>query len=150
MKLKQWLQISKDAAMAWVDDFAPSMGAAISYYTMFSLAPLLVLVIAIAGLAFGAEAVRGQISSQLSSLMGADTAEAIEAMVESATLSDKGWWAGALSVALSIMASMASAVSAPIKLESWLEIWPRTASAPKASPAMAMTSTRSGARENIV
>lgn len=120
MKLKQWLQISKDAAMAWVDDFAPSMGAAISYYTMFSLAPLLVLVIAIAGLAFGAEAVRGQISSQLSSLMGADTAEAIEAMVESATLSDKGWWAGALSVVVLIV----GATSVFAELQSALDrIW---------------------------
>ncbi len=98
MKLSQWFQVCKDTVRAWSDDFAPSMGAAISYYTVFSLAPLLVLVIAIAGLAFGAEAVRGQIAGQLSSLMGQDTAQAIEGMIESATVSDNGWWASALSV----------------------------------------------------
>ena len=60
------LRLCKDAVMAWIDDFAPSMGAAISYYTMFSLAPLLVIVIAVAGTLFGAEAVQGQIAAQLS------------------------------------------------------------------------------------
>jgi len=59
MKLSQWAGICKKAVVAWSEDFAPSMGAAISYYTIFSLAPLLVLVIAVAGLAFGAEAVQG-------------------------------------------------------------------------------------------
>ena len=49
--------------MAWVDDLAPSMGAAISYYTMFSLAPLLVIVIAVAGAIFGRDAVQGLIKS---------------------------------------------------------------------------------------
>ena len=103
MKLSKWFQVSKNAVAAWSDDFAPSMGAAISYYTLFSLAPLLVLVIAIAGLAFGAEAVRGQIAGQLSSLMGQDTAKAIEAMIESASLSNNGWWASALSVVILVV-----------------------------------------------
>jgi membrane protein len=61
--------------MAWIDDYAPSMGAAISYYTVFSLAPLLVIVIAIAGAVFGREAVQGQISAQLSGLVGAQGAK---------------------------------------------------------------------------
>lgn len=98
LKLTTWWSVCKDAVVAWSDDFAPSMGAAISYYTVFSLAPLLVLVIAVAGVFFGAEAVRGQIAAQLSSLMGPDTAKAIEAMVESAAISDKSGWASALSV----------------------------------------------------
>ena len=63
--LKHLFQLCKDAVVAWVDDFAPSMGAAISYYTAFSLAPLLVIVIAVAGALFGAEAVQGQIAAQL-------------------------------------------------------------------------------------
>ena len=45
---------------AWLDDYAPSMGAALAYYTMFSLAPLLLIVIAIAGLVFGQDAARGE------------------------------------------------------------------------------------------
>lgn len=100
MQLARWTQLVKQAVVAWSDDYAPSMGAAISYYTLFSLAPLLVLVIAVAGLAFGAEAVRGQISAQLAALMGPETAEAIEGMVASATLSDGGTWATLASVAV--------------------------------------------------
>jgi hypothetical protein len=49
----------KQSVSAWRDDYAPSMGAAIAYYTLFSIAPLLVIVIAIAGLAFGAEGLLG-------------------------------------------------------------------------------------------
>jgi membrane protein len=66
MKPQQLFPLCRDAVMAWVDDFAPSMGAAISYYTMFSLAPLLVIVIAVAGLLFGQEAVQGQIATRRS------------------------------------------------------------------------------------
>jgi membrane protein len=118
--MSKWFKLLKDTVMAWLDDLAPSMGAAISYYTMFSLAPLLVLVIAIAGLVFGADAVRGQISSQLSSLMGQDTAQAIEGMVESASLTDSGWWATVLSVVILIV----GATSVFAELQSALDrIW---------------------------
>lgn len=103
MKLSIWFRLLKDTVVAWSDDFAPSMGAAISYYTMFSLAPLLVLVIAVAGLAFGAEAVQGQIGTQLSSLMGDETAQAVQSMIESAAVSDNGLWAAVLSVAILIV-----------------------------------------------
>ena len=103
MKFAQWLSIGKKTVIAWSDDFAPSMGAAISYYTMFSLAPLLVLVIAVAGLVFGAEAVQGQIASQLSGLMGDDTAKAVEGMIKSASISDNGIWASLLSIGILIV-----------------------------------------------
>lgn len=103
MKFTQWLSIGKKTVVAWSDDFAPSMGAAISYYTMFSLAPLLVLVIAVAGLVFGAEAVQGQIASQLTGLMGADTAKAVEGMIKSASISDSGIWASLLSIAFLVV-----------------------------------------------
>jgi D-arabinose 1-dehydrogenase-like Zn-dependent alcohol dehydrogenase len=62
--------LSKKAVMAWIDDFAPSMGAAIAYYTVFSLAPLLVIVIAMAGAVFGHEAVQGQISASCRGSIG--------------------------------------------------------------------------------
>ena len=63
MNFKRLFNLCRKAASAWVDDFAPSMGAAISYYTVFSLAPLLVIVIAVAGALFGREAVQGLIVS---------------------------------------------------------------------------------------
>ena len=76
--IKQWWQLVKSAADAWIDDYAPSMGAALAYYTVFSLAPLLLIVIAIAGLVFGADAARGEIFGQLRGLMGDDAAKSVE------------------------------------------------------------------------
>lgn len=102
-RLADGWQMCRDAVSAWSDDFAPSMGAAIAYYTVFSIAPLLVLVIAVAGYFFGAEAVRGQIAGQLSSLMGPDTAEAVQAMVQSAAISDRSGWASVISVGVLIV-----------------------------------------------
>jgi len=89
--------------MAWIDDYAPSMGAAISYYTMFSLAPLLVIVIAVAGALFGTEAVQGQIAAQLSGLIGQEGAEAVQALVKSANEPSRGLIAGTISVVVLIV-----------------------------------------------
>ena len=50
--------LAKDAVVAWFDDRAPTMGAALAYYTLFSIAPLLLIVIAVAGAVFGAERLR--------------------------------------------------------------------------------------------
>jgi membrane protein len=60
----------KQAVTAWMNDYAASMGAALAYYTMFSLAPVLLVAIAVAGLVFGQEAARGEIVSQLGGLVG--------------------------------------------------------------------------------
>lgn len=95
---RQLWTLCRDAAMAWVDDFAPSMGAAISYYTMFSLAPLLVIVIAVAGALFGTEAVNGQIAAQLDGLIGAEGAQAVQGLVASASEPKRGVIAGIISV----------------------------------------------------
>lgn len=85
------------AGKAWVDDYAPSMGAAISYYTVFSIAPLLVIVIAVAGALFGREAVQGLISDQLSGLIGGEGARFVENLVAAASDTDKGLVAGIIS-----------------------------------------------------
>src|SRR6478736_3946367 len=69
---KHLYDLCRKAVMAWVDDYAPSMGAAISYYTIFSLAPLLVIVIAVAGAIFGRDAVQEQIVGQIGGLVGDD------------------------------------------------------------------------------
>jgi membrane protein len=68
----------------WNKDRAPRMGAALAYYTIFSLAPLLIIAIAIAGLAFGAKAAQGQIAGQIQGLVGSDGAKAIQTMIRSA------------------------------------------------------------------
>jgi YihY family inner membrane protein len=80
---RQW-QIFLAAANAWMDDYAPSMGAALSYYTLFSLAPLLVLIIAIAGMVFGQDAAQGAIIAQLQGIMGREGAMAVQGLLKAA------------------------------------------------------------------
>lgn len=69
----------------WVNDRASRKGAALAFYTVFSLAPILILSIAIAGMFFGQEAARGEIFSQVKDLLGSDAAAAIQAMIQSAS-----------------------------------------------------------------
>jgi len=87
---RQLWELGRKAINAWADDYAPSMGAALSYYTLFSIAPLLLIVIAVAGFFFGAEAVRGQLFAQLSSLVGPEGARAIEQILASASSPREG------------------------------------------------------------
>ncbi len=94
---KQFFQLLVKAAKAWSADYAPSMGAAISYYTMFSLAPLLIIVIAMAGAVFGRDAVQGVVVAQLSGLVGAHSASMIQGILASASDTDRGLAAGLIS-----------------------------------------------------
>jgi len=75
-------RLLRDAAVSWVDDYAPSMGAALAFYTLFSLAPLLLIVISVAGLVFGEQAARGEIMAQLSGLVGPQSARTVESILE--------------------------------------------------------------------
>ncbi|MEP7303809.1 MAG: YihY/virulence factor BrkB family protein [Caldimonas sp.] len=99
----QWWQLVKGAGEAWIDDYAPSMGAALSYYTVFSLAPLLLIVISIAGLVFGEEAARGEIFGQLRGLMGSDAAKAVEGVLTSVNRPAEGIAATVLGVGLLLL-----------------------------------------------
>ena len=97
MKAPELWRLTKQALNAWVEDYASSMGAALSYYTLFSITPLLVIVISVAGLFFGAEAVRGEVFSQLSSLVGDQGARAIEQTLQRAGTRQEGAVAAAIS-----------------------------------------------------
>ncbi len=88
MDLKEYWTLARQAVNAWTDDYVPSMGAALSYYTLFSIAPLLLIVIAIAGMAFGDQAARGEIFAQLDGLIGAEGAAAVEKLLEHADRND--------------------------------------------------------------
>ena len=76
-------QLAKSAVSSWMDDYGQSMGAALAYYTIFSLAPLLLIVISVAGLVFGPDAARGEILNELQGLMGNDAAHAVQGLLES-------------------------------------------------------------------
>jgi membrane protein len=90
--------LARETVTSWVDDYASSMGAALAYYTMFSIAPLLLIVISVAGLFFGEKAARGEILDQLGGLMGADGARAVQALLSSANHPATGLWATSLGI----------------------------------------------------
>src|SRR2546429_5627102 len=94
----RYLQLFKKALSAWNDDFASSMGAALAYYTTFSLAPVLIVAIAVAGLVFGQEAARGEIVSQLGNLIGSESAKAIQELLKSASEPGKSFLASAIGI----------------------------------------------------
>src|SRR5687768_1364335 len=72
------------------EDQAPRLGAALAYYTALSLAPLLILLIAIAGLVFGEEAAQGRLFGEIRNMVGTDGAKAIEEMVQNAAKPTSG------------------------------------------------------------
>jgi membrane protein len=72
----------REAAGAWVDDDATSLGAALAYYSLFSAAPLLLVVVAIAGVVFGEPAAREAILGQIESLIGPASSAAVRMGLE--------------------------------------------------------------------
>lgn len=81
--------ILRDSFNGFLDDRCLKLSAALAYYTVFSLAPLLVLVISLLGIFLGEEAIQGQIVGQISGLVGADAAKQIQDMIKSTSLSGK-------------------------------------------------------------
>jgi membrane protein len=90
---------------SWLNDYAPSMGAALAYYTLFSLAPLLLIVISVAGLVFGEDAARGEIALQLRLLMGDSGAKAVQEFLNSVSAPTEGAFATAAGVLLVLVGS---------------------------------------------
>src|SRR5690606_22229459 len=64
MQIRRFFSLAKLSVQSWLDDYAPSMGAAIAFYTVFSLAPLVMIVIGVAGFFWGEDAVRGELLRQ--------------------------------------------------------------------------------------
>lgn len=118
--LAAWWVLVKDAVSAWSDDQAPSMGAALSYYSVFSMAPLLLIVISLAGLVFGQDAARGEIFGQLRGLLGDASASAVEAMLAELSKPSRG----ITSTAVSVVALLIGATSVFAELQDALDrIW---------------------------
>lgn len=120
MSLRSLTALLKDTVSAWLDDYAPSMGAALAYYTVFSVAPLLLIVISVAGLAFGAEAARGAVVEQIGGMVGVEGAKAIESMLLS--LSEPA--AGTTTALLSTVTLLVGATTVFAELQDALDrIW---------------------------
>jgi len=83
-RVRKYLDLFKQTFKEFGEDKAPRLGAALAYYTIFSIAPLLLIAIAVAGLVFGQEAAHKEISGQLGGLLGREGAKGIEEMIASA------------------------------------------------------------------
>ena len=90
--------IIKKSAEAFIDDEALTRGAAIAFYTVTSLGPVLFIVVAIAGLVFGEDAARGAISRELGGLMGHQSADLLETAIQSAAQTSSGFLAAATGI----------------------------------------------------
>jgi membrane protein len=100
-------EVAKGAVRGWTADRAPSMGAAIAYYTVFSMAPILLLVIAIAGIIFGDKAAQGALVDNLRDVMGTEGAQALEALIKHAAIGAAGPIATLVGLATMIVAATA-------------------------------------------
>ena len=138
MQFNQFYQLVKKSVNAWINDYAPSMGAAISYYTVFSIAPLMIIVIAVAGFVWGREAVQGEIVGQLSGMIGKQGAEGVQSLIESASQPTQGLVATAISIVVLII----GATTVFAELQSSLDrIW-QVPQAPKVSGIWAIVRSR--------
>lgn len=127
MEVKQWMPYSRQlrhvmgcAVSQWLAHRAASKGAALAFYTLFSMAPILVLVIAVAGFFYGAEAAQGQLIGQLKGLMGSQGAEAVQLVLAGARNHDSGLRATVIATVLLLFG--ATTVFAELK-DSLDEIW---------------------------
>jgi membrane protein len=89
-RFKQYWSVSKAAASQWSKDRAPRLGAALAYYTTFSMVPLLIVIIGIIGLVFGEETAQSAIIDQIRNLVGPQSADAIKEMLHRADQPSSG------------------------------------------------------------
>ncbi len=82
--VKDIWRLFKDAAIAWDNDNIASQGAALAYFTVFSLSPLLIIVLVLSSFGFGQDAARGHLVSQIRGLIGTDAAKFVQSMLENA------------------------------------------------------------------
>ncbi len=135
----------RETIEGFIDDNALSRGASIAYYTIFSIAPVLLIAVAIAGLAFGREAAQGAIVAQLSGLMGVDTAKALQTMIESAANPQSGTLATVIGLAAmvftitGVFSEVQAALNAIWKVQDRTPLWSRLLRARLASLSLVVT-----------
>ena len=96
--LTETFKMLKETVLSFIEDEALSRGAAIAFYTATSIAPILLIIVAIAGLAFGRDAAQGAVTDQLTGLMGKQTAEVLQTAMASAADKSSGIWATVIGI----------------------------------------------------
>ncbi|HVG24624.1 MAG TPA: YihY/virulence factor BrkB family protein [Thermoanaerobaculia bacterium] len=96
--MKKYLRVFKETFKEFGEDKVPRLGAALAYYTIFSIGPLLLIAVAMAGIFFGQEAAQGKISGELGKVFGSEMAEALEKMIQAAAKPKSGMLATIIGV----------------------------------------------------
>ena len=121
MRARELWPLVKETLQSWSNDYVPSMGAALAYYTLFSIAPLLLIVIAVAGMVFGEQAARGEIFQQLEGLMGPQGAAAVQTLLQHA---DKPGGGGVIATVVGVVVLFLGAMTVFGELQNALDrIW---------------------------
>jgi len=114
------MRIFGTALKAWWDDDAPRLGAALAYYTLFAIAPVLLIATGIASLVFNTDAVRGEIVNQLDQLVGREGAHAVQSLLEGASQQR----AGIIATTIGSVAFVVAATGAFLELQATLNtVW---------------------------
>lgn len=120
MRWRDYFALIRQAGQAWIDDGAPSMGAALAFYSAFSIAPLLIIVIGVAGAVYGVDVARGAVEAQLTELMGPTAAAAIQALLMGAS----GKSTGVIASVIGVVTLLIGATTVLVELQSDLDrIW---------------------------
>jgi len=87
---RRWWAITRDAAMLWLDRNAFGLAGSLAFYTLFSLAPVVIIAVSVIGVVLGEEAAHGEIVAQLQDLMGREAAQAVERAVAHSRIQESG------------------------------------------------------------
>ncbi|MFL6197417.1 MAG: YihY/virulence factor BrkB family protein [Thermoanaerobaculia bacterium] len=121
MNVKSGFGLVKESFKEWKEDGALDLGAALAYYTIFSLAPMLLIATAVAGLVWGREAVQGQLVGELRGLLGAQGAQAVQTMIANA---GKQQQTGVLATAVGLVTILFGATGVFVQLQNALNrVW---------------------------
>jgi membrane protein len=118
--LRDIWSLIRESISEWIADSASRKGAALAFYTVFSLAPLLILAISIAGMFFGEEAARGEIVAQMRELLGPDGARAVQAVIQNAAQPEAGLWATLIGIGTLLLGATTALAELKDDLD---EIW---------------------------
>jgi len=97
-RTRRWWRIGVTAFNLWLDSGAFSQAAALAFYTLFSMAPVIIITVSVIGLVLGEQAAQGQIAGQMREVMGAEAARAVEQAVANSRLQASGLWPSLLGI----------------------------------------------------
>jgi membrane protein len=120
--LERWWAVLNDAASGWISHKAGQLGASLAYYSIFSIGPLLLVTLAVAGLFYDQATARGTITTQLQALVGAQAASTIEGMLADAGKPSEGIFATLLGLATLIFGAIGVVVQLKEALNTVFEV----------------------------